>query len=122
MKPLREEDCHHGCLTCLRPSIRVLLPALQASLRSLEHSLGLVGQQDASLVQLQQSVAPAFTPPASLARMMQRIAAKQVSGGEGAGVMEAQCSQAGDVWQMGDGVHAPAGRASTVTALCTHAD
>lgn len=53
---------------------------MQASIRSLEHSLGLVGQQDTSLVQLQQSVAPAFTPPASLARMLQRIAAKQVGG------------------------------------------
>lgn len=58
-----------------RPSA---LHRLQASIRSLEHSLGLVGQQDTSLVQLQQSVAPAFTPPASLARMLQRIAAKQI--------------------------------------------
>jgi hypothetical protein len=58
-----------------RPSA---LHRLQSSLRSLEHTLGLVGQQDASLVQLQQSVAPAFTPPASVARMLQRIAAKQI--------------------------------------------
>lgn len=46
----------------------------------MEHSLGLAGAQEESLVQLQQSIAPALTPPPALARVLQRIAAKQVGG------------------------------------------
>lgn len=45
----------------------------------MEQGLGLVGGEGESLVQLQQSIAPAFRPPASVARVMQRIAAKQIS-------------------------------------------
>lgn len=51
---------------------------LQSSLRAVEASLGLGGSQEESLVQLQQSIAPAFLPPKPVARALQRIAASQV--------------------------------------------
>lgn len=53
-------------------------PSLQSSLRAVEASLGLGGSREESLVQLQQSIAPAFVPPKAVARAMQRIAANQV--------------------------------------------
>ena len=45
----------------------------------MEATLGLAGQQQDSLVQLQQSIAPAFAPPKAVARALERIAAKQVT-------------------------------------------
>ena len=55
-------------------------PLLQSGLRAVEQTLGLAGQQQESLVQLQQSIAPALAPPAAVTRLLQRIAAKQVRG------------------------------------------
>lgn len=55
------------------------LHRLQSSLRAVEASLGLGGSREESLVQLQQSIAPAFVPPKAVARAMQRIAANQIS-------------------------------------------
>ncbi|PSC76568.1 hypothetical protein C2E20_0772 [Micractinium conductrix] len=49
-----------------------------SSLRAVEATLGLAGQQQDSLVQLQQSIAPAFAPPKAVARALERIAAKQI--------------------------------------------
>lgn len=54
------------------------MSCLQSSLRAVEASLGLGGSQEESLVQLQQSIAPAFLPPKPVARALQRIAASQV--------------------------------------------
>ena len=52
---------------------------LQSGLRAVEAQLGLgAGQGQESLVQLQQSIAPAVAPPAAVVRMLQRIAAKQI--------------------------------------------
>ena len=52
---------------------------LQSGLRAVEAQLGLgAGQGKESLVQLQQSIAPAVAPPAAVVRMLQRIAAKQI--------------------------------------------
>ncbi|KAL4458976.1 hypothetical protein ABPG75_013841 [Micractinium tetrahymenae] len=53
------------------------LHRLQSSLRAVEASLGLGGAREESLVQLQQSIAPAFPPPRTVARALQRIAANQ---------------------------------------------
>lgn len=60
-----------------RPSA---LHRLQAGVRAVEAGLGMGGRTEESLVQLQQSIAPAFRPPPAVARVMQRIAAKQVRG------------------------------------------
>jgi hypothetical protein len=57
------------------------LHRLQSSLRAVEQSLGLGATQAESLVVLQQSIAPALAPPPALAKMLQRIAAKQVGRG-----------------------------------------
>ena len=112
------QPAHRLLPSCLLSSTNALAawPArLQASLRSLEHTLGLVGQQDISLVQLQQSVAPAFTPPASLARMLQRIAAKQVSGVGKGRVVGSSCA--------GPWLHnAPAPSVNIRLVLCWNAD
>ena len=52
---------------------------LQSGLRAVEAQLGLGGGQgQESLVQLQQSIAPAVAPPAAVVRVLQRIAAKQI--------------------------------------------
>ena len=70
--------CHaHTALPRRAP--RPLRSTPQAGLRAVEQSLGLAGPQEASLVQLQQSIAPALTPPPALARVLQRIAAKQIA-------------------------------------------
>ncbi|EFN53317.1 hypothetical protein CHLNCDRAFT_137004 [Chlorella variabilis] len=50
-----------------------------SGLRAVEQTLGLAGQQQESLVQLQQSIAPALAPPAAVTRLLQRIAAKQIT-------------------------------------------
>ncbi|KAL4431610.1 hypothetical protein ABPG77_001452 [Micractinium sp. CCAP 211/92] len=50
-----------------------------SSLRAVEASLGLGASHEESLVQLQQSIAPAFVPPKPVARALQRIAASQIS-------------------------------------------
>ncbi|KAI3436210.1 hypothetical protein D9Q98_002264 [Chlorella vulgaris] len=55
------------------------LHRLQSSLRAVEQSLGLGATQAESLVVLQQSIAPALAPPPALAKMLQRIAAKQIT-------------------------------------------
>lgn len=59
------------------PTARLL--NFQAGLRAVEHTLGLAGAQEESLVQLQQSLAPALKPPPALAKALQRIAAKQIT-------------------------------------------
>jgi hypothetical protein len=43
-----------------------------------EQTLGLASQRQESLVQLEQSIAPAFAPPKAVTKLLQRIAAKQV--------------------------------------------